>query len=392
MIPSADSIMGPLEANVNTNRAAGLGTIAVIGCLVVVAAMFGAALGAGGVYLALRPESQAAPAVSTAAPAAIAPPAESATGSVALAVGRVGPAVVTVVNHLSDTAAPLGGDARTATGSGVIVSDQGYIVTNNHVVEATSGLEVIFADGSRSEATLVGSDPFADIAVVKAASPVPSVATWGDSSALVPGDTVIAIGSPLGDFVNTVTAGVVSATGRSLDASPGFRIEHLIQTDAAINHGNSGGPLVNLDGEIVGINTLVVRASGSGDAAEGLGFAVESKSARSVADAIIANGVYPRPYLGVQWEWVTAETAALHGLPSIYGAYLSEVVEGGPAAQAGLRAGDLLTSLDGAAFDQDHLFLNMLLERQPGDQVLFGVVRNGRTGDATIVLGQRPAA
>ena len=384
--------MGPLEADMNTNRAAGPGTIVVIGCLVVVAAMFGAALGAGGIYLALRPAAQAAPAVSTVAPAAVAPPASAGSGSVALAVGRVGPAVVTVVNHLAATASQPGGEAQTATGSGVIVSDQGYIVTNNHVVEGTSSLEVIFADGSRSDATLIGSDPFADIAVVRTASPVPSVATWGDSSALVPGDTVIAIGSPLGDFVNTVTAGVVSATGRSLDASPGFRIEHLIQTDAAINHGNSGGPLVNLDGEVVGINTLVVRGSGSGGAAEGLGFAVESKSARSVADAIIANGVFPRPYLGVQWEWVTPETAALNGLPSIYGAYLSEVVEGGPADRAGLRAGDLLTSLDGSAFGQDQLFLNMLLELQPGDQVRFGVYRDGGTGDATVVLGQRPAA
>ena len=375
-----------------SNRVPGLGTIAVMGCLVVLAAMFGAALGMGGAYLALRPAPQPATAVPPAVPAAVSPPPESAAPSAALAVGRVGPAVVTVVNHLGGASSPSGGAARTATGSGVIVSDQGYIVTNNHVVEGTASLEVIFADGSRSAASLVGRDPFADIAVVKAASPVPSVAAWGDSSALVPGDTVIAIGSPLGDFTNTVTAGVVSATGRSLDASPGFRIEHLIQTDAAINRGNSGGPLVNLQGEVVGINTLVVRGSGSGDAAEGLGFAIESANARAVAEAIIADGIFPRPYLGVQWQWVTPESAGLNGLPSVYGAYLSEVVEGGPAGQAGLRAGDILTSLDGTAFDEDHLFLNMLLERQPGDQVRFGVYRNSGNGDATVVLGERPAA
>jgi len=377
----------------STHRAPALGTIAAFGCLLLVAAMFGAAFGVGGAYLALRPDARAA-AFPTADPEVATPSstAPSAAPSVSLAVDRVGPAVVTILNHLGSQASPSGGGAQTATGSGVIISDTGYIVTNNHVVQGTSRLEVIFADGTRSAATLVGSDPFADIAVVKAASPVPSVATWGDSTALAPGDTVIAIGSPLGDFTNTVTAGIVSATGRSLDASPGYRIENLIQTDAAINHGNSGGPLVNLEGQVVGINTLVVRGSGSGDAAEGLGFAIESDNARAVAEAIISSGAYPRPYMGVQWEWVTPDTAALNGLPSIYGAYLTEVVEGGPAAQAGLRAGDILTSLDGTAFDQDHLFLNMLLKHQPGDRVRFAVYRNGGNDDATVNLGQRPAA
>ncbi len=376
------------------NHAPGFGTVAVVGCLLAVATMFGAAFGVGGAYLALRPAAQAA-AIPTAA-SAVAPPAPptapSAAPSVSLAVGRVGPAVVTIVNHLGSQASPFNGGAQTATGSGVIVSDKGYIVTNNHVVEGTSSLEVIFANGNRSAATLVGSDPFADIAVVKVDSLVPSVATWGDSKTLAPGDTVIAIGSPLGDFTNTVTAGIVSATGRSLDASPGYRIENLIQTDAAINHGNSGGPLVNLEGEIVGINTLVVRGSGMGDAAEGLGFAIESDNARAVADAIIATGAYPRPYMGVQWEWVTPETAASNGLPSFYGAYLTEVVEGGPAARAGLHSGDILTSLDGTAFDADHLFLNMLLKHTAGDQVTFGVYRNSGKGDATVDLGQRPTA
>jgi len=377
----------------STHRGPGLGTIAAVGCLLLVAGMFGAAFGVGGAYLALRPVAGAAE-IPPAAPEVASPPltAPSAAPSVSLAVDRVGPAVVTILNHLGSEAFPSGGGAQTATGSGVIISDMGYIVTNNHVVQGTSSLEVVFADGSRSAATLVGSDPFADIAVVKAASPVPSVATWGDSTTLAPGDTVIAIGSPLGDFTNTVTAGIVSATGRSLDASPGYRIENLIQTDAAINHGNSGGPLVNLEGQVVGINTLVVRGSGLGDAAEGLGFAIESDNARAVAEAIISDGAYPRPYMGVQWEWVTPDTAALNGLPSLYGAYLTEVVEGGPAAQAGLRTGDILTSLDGTAFDQDHLFLNMLLKHQPGDQVRFAIHRNGGNDDATVDLGQRPAA
>jgi 2-alkenal reductase len=381
-----------MEERMNASRAPGSGAIAIVGCLVLIAAMIGAAFGFGGAYLALRPAPQAAAPLPTSPPVAADLPSEPSAPSVALAVDRVGPAVVTVVNHLGAAGSPFEGETQTATGSGVVVSDQGYIVTNNHVVEGASSLEVIFADGARSAASLVGSDPFADIAVVKVTSAVPSAAVWGDSSALVPGDTVIAIGSPLGDFTNTVTAGVVSATGRSLESSPGFRIEHLIQTDAAINHGNSGGPLVNLEGQIVGINTLVVRGSGLGGAAEGLSFAIESDNARAVADAIIAKGVYPRPYLGVQWQWVTPDTAQANGLPALYGAYLSEVVEGGPAAQAGLRSGDILTSLDGTNFNEDNLFLNMLLEHRPGDQVRFGVYRNSGDQSALVVLGERPAA
>jgi 2-alkenal reductase len=261
------------------------------------------------------------------------------------------------------------------------------------VIDGAATLEIVFADGSRAEASLVGSDAFADIAVVRVASPVPSVADWGDSSALAPGDTVVAIGSPLGDFANTVTAGVVSATGRSIEAEPGFRMEDLIQTDAAINHGNSGGPLVNLDGEIVGINTLVVRGTGAGQSvAEGLGFAIESASARSVADVIIAEGAYPRPYLGVRWEWVTPETAQQNGFPAGFGAYLSEVSSGTPAAESGLRVGDILTAMDGRAFDEDQPFLNRVLEHQPGDRVTLQVLRSGTSLQIELTLGNRPTA
>jgi 2-alkenal reductase len=380
----------------NGNRAGKLSLLASIGCLAAVAAMFGAAAGVGGSYLLLRPSRAAQPA----APAAVAPsrapqegfPPIEANPSVAVAVDRAGPAVVTVINHLGG-AAGLAGESATASGSGVIVSSEGFIVTNNHVINGAASLEVIFADGSEAPASLVGADAFADIAVVRVDSAVPSVAAWGDSSALSPGDTVIAIGSPLGDFANTVTAGVVSATGRSIESEPGFRMEDLIQTDAAINHGNSGGPLVNLEGEIVGINTLVVRGNGNGQGvAEGLGFAIESSRARAVAESIIAKGSYPRPYLGVLWEWVTPDAAEQNGLPAAYGAYLSEVTAGSPAAAAGLRAGDLLTGIDGRAFDEDHPFLNRMLEHQPGDRVTLEALRNGSSLRIEIVLGNRPSA
>jgi S1-C subfamily serine protease len=382
-------------------RSINIGGIVAVGCLLVLAAMVGSAVGAGGMYLALRAQPTQAAALpapfvvqpTLSAPTSLPPVAPAPSGGsspVATAVDRVGPAVVTITNHLGSNG--FGSSAGTATGSGVIISDQGYIVTNNHVVEGMASLEVTFANGSKTPATLVGSDPFADIAVVKVSSPVPATAAWGDSSALSPGDTVVAIGSPLGDFTNTVTAGIVSATDRSLEEQPGYKIEDLIQTDAAINSGNSGGPLVNIDGQIVGINTLIVRGSGSSAIAEGLGFAVESNRAHQIADAIIANGVYPRPYLGVQWQWVTPDVAQQNGLPATFGAYLSEVVSDGPAAKAGLQRGDVLTGIDGTSFDADHLFLNMLLSHQPGDQVTFTVIRQGSTGQASVTLGTRPAA
>jgi 2-alkenal reductase len=224
----------------NQNRTRSLGLIAAIGCLAAVAASFGAVAGVGGAYFLLRPSAADSPP----APAALAPPVSlpdlavpplGGNPSVAVAVNRAGPAVVTVINHLA-AGDGQGDDGPRASGSGVIISDEGYIVTNNHVIDGAASLEVVFADGSQAPATLVGSDAFADIAVVRVSVPVPSVAAWGDSSALTPGDTVIAIGSPLGDFANTVTAGVVSATDRSIESEPGFRMEDLIQTDAAINH------------------------------------------------------------------------------------------------------------------------------------------------------------
>jgi 2-alkenal reductase len=171
-------------------------------------------------------------------------------------VQRVGPTVVTVVGTVPGQMTFFGptGD-QTVSGSGVFITDQGYILTNNHVVEGTKEVSIVLSDGTEQSATIVGTDPYSDIAVLKTNGKVPAVATLGNSDALDPGESVIAIGSPLGNFKNTVTVGVVSATGRSIDTGNGYQIEDLIQTDAAINHGNSGGPLVNLAGEVIGINT-----------------------------------------------------------------------------------------------------------------------------------------
>src|SRR5690606_27839180 len=218
---------------------------------------------------------------------------------------------------------------------------------------------------------------------------VPAYARFGNSDLLEPGETVIAIGSPLGEFMNTVTVGVVSATGRSIQQSAGYQIENLIQTDAAINSGNSGGPLVNLAGEIVGINTLVVRGSNSGSApAEGLGFAVASNTVRRVAEQIIEKGFFSRPYLGISWSLIYPNLARIYDLPVEWGVYVNEVYRGTPAAAAGLRSGDIITRVGDVPIDADHTFLNALFNFEPGDTITLEFVRGNETLQTQVTLGE----
>ncbi len=224
---------------------------------------------------------------------------------------KVGPAVVTVVGTIPGQATFFGptGD-QTVSGSGFFITDQGYILTNNHVVEGTKEVNIILSDGTQEKASIVGTDQYSDIAVLKTDRKAPAVVTLGNSDVLDPGESVIAIGSPLGDFKNTVTVGVVSATGRAIDTGQGYQIENLIQTDAAINHGNSGGPLVDLAGEVIGINTLIVRNTGSGDVAEGLGFAIPINTAQAVAQQIIRQGYFARPLLGISYQSISPQIAS----------------------------------------------------------------------------------
>ena len=270
----------------------------------------------------------------------------------------------------------------------MVVSEQGYNLTNNHVVDGVKEVGVILSDGSWRQAQVVGADIYADLAVLKVDGTVPAVAVLGSADLLTPGETVIAIGSPLGDFKNTVTVGVVSATGRTIDSGRGYQLEGLIQTDAAINQGNSGGPLVNLAGEVVGINTLVVRGNGSGAVAEGLGFAIPMEAARLVAEQIMQQGYFARPYLGVRWQAVTPEIAAAYNLPVQWGAYISEVAADGPASQAGLQRGDIITRLGDVSLDAQHSYLNALFAYQPGDTIRLAFVRQGQPMEVQVVLGE----
>ncbi|GAB4505513.1 MAG: trypsin-like peptidase domain-containing protein [Anaerolineales bacterium] len=305
-------------------------------------------------------------------------------------VEKVGPAVVTVVSTLPGQMTIFGRTPDVqSSGSGVIVSSDGYIVTNNHVVEDAAELRVILSDGSELPAKLVSTDIFADLAVLKADGKMPAVATIGNSDNLKAGETVIAIGSPLGEFRNTVTVGVISATGRALDTGRGYFMEDLLQTDAAINQGNSGGPLVNLNGEVIGINTLIVRGgNGSTTVAEGLGFAIPSNTMRLITERIIAQGYFARPYLGVSFQSITPSIARRYNLPVQWGAYVTQVVAGSPAAQAGLQRGDIIIGLGEQIIDEKHSYINVLFAYQPGDEVTIQVIRGNDAISLPVTLGE----
>lgn len=305
------------------------------------------------------------------------------------AVQKTGPAVVTVVGNIPGQLTVFGRlPDQPVNGSGVIISEEGYILTNNHVIEDVAQVGVILADGTELPAKIIGTEKFDDLAVLKIDSAVPGAAAFGNSDLLQPGESVIAIGSPLGDFKNTVTAGVVSATGRMLDSGEGYMIENLIQTDAAINSGNSGGPLVNLAGEVVGINTLIIRGSYASSApAEGLGFAVPSNTALAVAEQIIQNGYFSRPSLGIRWIQIIPRIAATYNLPVEWGVYISELEPGGAAQKYQLQPGDIITKIGGIPINAQNSFYNTLYDFEPGDEVILEVIRQGEVLEYRVVLG-----
>ena len=309
--------------------------------------------------------------------------------SITQAAETVGPTVVTVVGTVPGQVTFFGRTAdQEVSGSGFFISEDGYILTNYHVVEEAQELRIIQADGIEQAVKLVGFDQFSDLAVLKADGEVPAVAALGNSDVLKSGETVIAIGSPLGEFKNTVTVGVVSATGRSIDTGEGYSIEDLIQTDAAINQGNSGGPLLNLAGQVVGINTMIVRASSSGTVAEGLGFAVSVNTARAVAEQIILKGYFSRPYMGIGWQLITPAIAARYRLPVEWGIYVTGIQANSPAAQAGLQEGDIITRFDDIQIDEGHSYINTLFTYNPGQVVRLTLVRNGQETQTEITLGE----
>jgi 2-alkenal reductase len=314
---------------------------------------------------------------------------ESATVEV---VKKVEPAVVTVVNLKMPQRDFWGNLTQPRSlGSGVVIDPHGYVVTNNHVVEGNESLSVIMASGDKKDAELMGTDAFSDLAVLHIEGDSFPTAELGNSSQLQPGERVIAIGSALGDFRNTVTSGVISGLERSIAVDESFALEGLIQTDTAINHGNSGGPLVNLQSQVIGINTLIIRGdSYSMDVAEGLGFAIPSNTVRLVVEQLIAKGRVSRPFLGISHQEVTPRLAAYYNLAVNQGVLVLQVAPATPAAQAGLEAGDVIVTIGGDPIDPDNPFLNVLMRHQVGETVTLDVNRFGRELMLEVTLGERP--
>ena len=226
-------------------------------------------------------------------------------------------------------------------GTGVVVSSDGLVLTNNHVVEGASSLRVVMHDGEEIEGTIVGTDPDTDLALVRVEKTDLTAAQFGDSDSALVGDWVVALGSPFG-LQQTVTAGIISAIGRETVGLA--RFENYIQTDAAINPGNSGGPLVNLSGEVIGINTAISSAAGGND---GVGFAIPSRMVMRVVNDLAFDGTMERGWLGVNIQQLDEDLAATFNFPSRHGVLISGVVADTPAERAGLEVGDIITAIDG---------------------------------------------
>ena len=303
-------------------------------------------------------------------------------------VEEVAPAVVTITAVVPGTWTYFGRTSdSTSMGSGVIISEDGYILTNNHVISDGREYYAELANGTVLQAELISADSFSDLAVLKVEGDVPAVAKLGNSDLLKPGETAIAIGSPLGNFKNTVTVGVISATGRFLESNNGYQMENLIQTDTAINQGNSGGPLVNLAGEVIGINVMIVRGSSYSSAtAEGLGFAIPSNTAKLISDQIIQNGAFSRPVLGIRWTEITSRMARAYNLPTSSGVYIMEMTSGGPAARAGLQVDDIIIRIGDYTIAENGSFYNCLFKYSPGDTVEIEFYRGTEIKTVTVTL------
>jgi serine protease Do len=338
----------------------------------------------------------------------------------------VGPSVVSVnVNIDSTTGSADGGfglfgfsqpEEEQAAGTGIIISNTGIIVTNRHVVpDGTTSVSVTLSDGTElKDVSVIGRtspDDSLDIAFLKINNTqghklVP--ATLGDSSMVDVGDNVVAIGNALGQFQNTVTSGIISGYGRSVQASDGSSgsslgiddsgstesLDDLFQTDAAINEGNSGGPLVNLNGQVIGINTAIASDS------QNIGFAIPINDVKGLIEQVLKTGKFERPYLGIRYIPLTADVADEYNLSTQNGAFIApssdpttpSVAAGSPAASAGLQDNDIITALDGTSIDQAHSLTSLLDQHQPGDQIGLTVLRNGQTLHVSVTLGTMPSS
>ena len=277
-----------------------------------------------------------------------------------------------------------GARQESGLGSGVIVSPDGYILTNFHVIDAAAQIEVALADGRKLKARVVGSDPESDLAVIRVdTSDLPAI-TFGRMDNVGVGDVVLAIGNPFG-VGQTVTMGIVSALGRTHLGINTF--ENFIQTDAAINPGNSGGALVDAEGTLIGLNTAIYSRTGG---SLGIGFAIPVSSARRIMEQIIQNGVVIRGWIGVEAQEITQELAESFGLPDTNGALIAGVVRGSPADQAGIKPGDVLLAVGQNDIRDPQAMLDVIAALKPGDEAAFRLRRAKSVNELKVKIGQRP--
>lgn len=275
-------------------------------------------------------------------------------------------------------------DKQSSLGSGVIVSPQGYILTNNHVVEAADEIEVALADGRKASAKVVGTDPETDLAVIRINLPNLPAITLAHVEQATVGDIVLAIGNPFG-VGQTVTMGIISALGRNHLGINTF--ENFIQTDAAINPGNSGGALVDTNGNLLGINTAIYSRTGGN---LGIGFAIPMSTAKNVMEAIINHGQVVRGWIGVEPQDITPELAESFGLTKKTGAIIAGVLKNGPADKAGMRPGDILISIEGKVVGDTTDMLNLIAQLTPGQKAKMVVMRKAQETTLEITVGKRP--
>ncbi|GAB1387047.1 Do family serine endopeptidase [Melaminivora sp.] len=330
--------------------------------------------------------------------APMAPASQPAAGSFSAAARKASPAVVSIntskaVRHPRSNDpwfqfffGDQGQQAQTGLGSGVIISPEGYILTNNHVVEGADEIEVTLSDSRRASASVIGTDPETDLAVLRVQLDKLPVIVLGDSDQLAVGDQVLAIGNPFG-VGQTVTSGIVSALGRSQLGINTF--ENFIQTDAAINPGNSGGALVDVNGHLMGINTAIYSRSGG---SMGIGFAIPVSTARLVLDGIVRDGQVTRGWIGVEPGELSPELAQTFGIQASEGVIITGVLQGGPAAQAGVRPGDVIVQVDGKATQTVAQLLTAVAALKPGQAAPFQVQRGDARVEVSVVPGVRPRA
>jgi S1-C subfamily serine protease len=378
-------------------------TIAIVLAAAVVGGIAGAAVG-----LAIDDDSGAS---TPAATPQASPVSKSSTGLTPEQIYRRSAQGVVVITDTQTQSVPATALSPSTTqkvqtlGSGFVIDKQGDVITNDHVVQGSDGIRVGFSSGASYPATIVGTDPSTDVAVVRVKAPASAFhpLAFDNSSKIAVGDPVYAIGNPFG-LDRTMTAGIVSATGRDIQAPNGLTIPDAIQTDAAINHGNSGGPLLDGFGRVVGINSQI--QGGTVDANVGVGFAISSNAARAIANQLIATGHAAHPFLGVQVETIDPSVAnVVRGLPS-HGVIVARVVKGSPAAKAGLQAatrqetvngvtmllgGDTIVGINGKPISTSQQLSSAVTLRKPGDRLTLDVVRAGKTRTVAVTLGNVPA-